>query len=337
MCGEVMLLFMLDASWQYQFSEQQRLINAFENGLVSLIPKIVFTYYMIHYFLTGTSNLGIRAGNIWKALASLILSLLLYRTLVIYFIDPVIYHWAMPRTGFFNPLGLLICLMDIIFVSGIALAIKQVKLQAEAKEKEKNLVQEKLQTELKFLRNQTNPHFLFNTLNNIYALSRKKSDEAPEAVMKLSKLLRFMLYETQKSFIPIGEEIKMVNDYLELEKMRYNGRLRIGFDHDVDDEAEKVAPLLLLPFVENAFKHGVSENRFASFVRINMSVRDHVLQFNIENSKETSNGEMNDHIGLSNVKRQLELMYADYDIQVNQEESSFQVALRINLDSHAKI
>jgi hypothetical protein len=239
---------MLNASWQDHFSEQQRLVNAMENCLVSLVPKMGFTYYMIYYFLVGTAQQGIRPGYIWKALLALILNLVLYRALVIYFIDPVIYHWAMPRTGYFNALGLLICLMDIVFVAGIALAIKQVKLQEEGKEKERNLLQEKLQTELKFLRNQTNPHFLFNTLNNIYSLSRKKSDMAPEAVMKLSKLLRFMLYETQKPSIPIGEEIRIMNDYLELEKMRYNGRLQVAFDHEIDDEAEQVSPLLLLPF-----------------------------------------------------------------------------------------
>ena len=210
LCVDVMLLFMLGASWQHQFTEQQRLIYALENCLVSLVPKMAFTYFMTHYFLEHNAKEGIRPVNIWKALLALTLSLAIYRALVIYFIDPVIYHWAMPRTGFFNVLGLLICLMDIVFISGIGLAIKQVKLQAAAKEKEKNLVHEKLQTELKFLRNQTNPHFLFNTLNNIYALSRKKSDEAPEAVMKLSKLLRFMLYETQKPAIPIADEIKLL-------------------------------------------------------------------------------------------------------------------------------
>ena len=115
--------------------------------------------------------------------------------------------------------------MDIGFASGTAIIIKQVRLQLHEKEKEKNLIRQKLETELKFLRNQTHPHFLFNTLNNIYALARKKSDETPEVVMKLSKLLRFMLYESSKASIKIGDEIKILDDYIELERIRHDGRL----------------------------------------------------------------------------------------------------------------
>jgi len=176
-------------------------------------------------------------------------------------------------------------------------------------------------------------HFLFNTLNNIYALARKKSDETANVVMKLSKLLRFMLYESRKERIPLADELRMIDDYLELQKIRYNERLTIDFNKDIDDPTQQVSPLLLLPFIENAFKHGVSETSFDSYIRIDAKLRKGTLQFDIENSKE-ANGEVevNDNIGLSNVRRQLELMYADYNLDINNLEKKFTVNLTINLN-----
>lgn len=198
-------------------------------------------------------------------------------------------------------------------------------------------MKEKLKTELKFLRNQTNPHFLFNTLNNIYALARKKSDEAPEAIMKLSKLLRFMLYDAAKPLITIGDEIKLLEDYIDLEKMRYKNKLTVDFSKQIDNEQQLIAPLLLLPFVENAFKHGTSESRFASFIHFEVKLCGGILKFWIKNTKEIDGQECtNTNIGLANVKRQLELLYDEYDIQVINEASLFIVLLTINLNSYAK-
>jgi LytS/YehU family sensor histidine kinase len=199
-------------------------------------------------------------------------------------------------------------------------------------------LKEKLETELKFLKNQTNPHFLFNTLNNIYALARKKSDSTPDVVMKLSKMLRFMLYESGKPFITIGEETMLIEDYLDLEKIRYNERLDISFKKEIDNMHEEVSPLLLLPFVENAFKHGVSETRFNSFVNIELLLEKGVLHFDVKNSKENAGIASGDSkIGLCNVRRQLELMYRQFDLQVYDTEDSFSVSLIIQLNSHEKI
>ena len=202
---------------------------------------------------------------------------------------------------------------------------------------EQLLVKEKLETELKYLRNQTNPHFLFNTLNNIYALARKKSEQTPDAVMKLSKLLRFMLYDAAKPLITLGDEIKMLEDYIDLEKIRYNDKLNVSFLKDISDEQELISPLLLLPFVENAFKHGASESRFISFIHVEMKLHDGILFFSVKNSKENNGGKCTGAtIGLNNVKRQLELLYTEYDMQVLNETSVFIALLTINLKSYAK-
>jgi len=166
----------------------------------------------------------------------------LYRVISVYFKVPVIYNGTIDFGPFFSVRWFLNMIMDISFASGAAIVIKQFRLQLADKEKEKNLIRDKLETELKFLRNQTNPHFLFNTLNNIYALARKKSDETADVVMKLSKLLRFMLYETRNEQIRISDEIKVLDDYIELEKLRYNDRLTISFIREIDNESETDSP-----------------------------------------------------------------------------------------------
>lgn len=313
------------------------LVLALLNCLVLLVPKLLFTYYILYSVLDKIGKESIQKKRITYYIIVLIFVLLLYRGLVIYFVDPVIYGWK-TQLPFFYPLGFLVALMDIGFASGAAIAIKQVRLQLTGKEKEKNLLREKLGAELKFLRNQTHPHFLFNTLNNIYGLARKKADETPEVVMKLSKLLRFMLYETSKSFIKIGDEIKMLDDYIELERIRYDGRLTINFLRQIDEDTEQISPLLLLPFVENAFKHGASESRFESYIHIDMTLEDSVLNFNIENTKENSvKLEVEENIGLKNVRRQLELIYSQYNITVENEPLLFKVSLTINLKSNADV
>ncbi len=195
---------------------------------------------------------------------------------------------------------------------------------------------EKQQAELNYLKSQTNPHFLFNTLNNIYSLARDKSDLAPESILRLSKILRFMLYETGGTYIAIEQEVKIITDYIELEKLRYDESLSINFNHDIEDMKQALPPLLLIPLVENAFKHGVSETRAHPFVDIHLSVNKRQLAFVVKNSAElfTGEGVVKENIGLSNLKRQLELLYTDYNLSILQEPSVFTAILKINLASH---
>jgi two-component system, LytTR family, sensor kinase len=208
----------------------------------------------------------------------------------------------------------------------------------------KQLRIEKQEAELNFLRSQTNPHFLFNTLNNIYALARDKSDLAPESILRLSKILRFMLYETSGDFIAIEQELKIISDYIALEKLRYDDSLRLNFNHDIEDMKQALPPLLLIPLVENAFKHGVSETRHEPFIEIHLSVNKRQLLFLVSNSAEqnypthdipASAATIKESIGLSNLRRQLELLYKDFTLTVQQQQSVFTATLKINLSSHA--
>lgn len=232
------------------------------------------------------------------------------------------------------------CFFVLAFVSGIAVSIKLIRLNIKQKIAEQELLKKKLEMELQFLKAQSNPHFLFNTLNNIYGLARKNSDKTADVILRLSSMLRYMLYETANGSIAIEKEIQIINDYIELEKLRYTNRLDVVFNHSIDNYKEKIAPLILLPFVENAFKHGAGESRFESYITINLSLKNRQLSYEIKNSKEGSNDSEqakqsatnDDKIGLSNIKRQLELLYPNHKLTIDEHVKEFIVKLDINLN-----
>jgi two-component system LytT family sensor kinase len=215
--------------------------------------------------------------------------------------------------------------------------IRHIYYYIKLKQAEQQLRIEKQEAELNYLKSQTNPHFLFNTLNNIYSLTRDKSDLAPESILRLSKILRFMLYETGGNYIAIEQEIKIIGDYIALEKLRYDESLHVNFNYDIEDMKQAIPPLLLIPLVENAFKHGVSETRQNPFVDIHLSLKQRQLSFTVKNSNEAAveNKNVKENIGLSNLRRQLELLYKDFNLSVQPGESDFTAVLKINLASHA--
>jgi len=223
--------------------------------------------------------------------------------------------------------------MGSVFFFGI---IRHVYNYINLKRSAQQLRIEKQQAELSYLKSQTNPHFLFNTLNNIYSLARDKSDLAPESILRLSKMLRYMLYETGGAFIAIEQELKIISDYIALERLRYDESLRVNFNTDIEDMRQALPPLLLMPLVENAFKHGVSETRNQPYVDIHLSVNKRQLAFFVKNSTEDIPGDekVRENIGLSNLRRQLELQYTDYSLELQHVGREFQAILKINLASH---
>jgi LytS/YehU family sensor histidine kinase len=221
---------------------------------------------------------------------------------------------------------------SIVFFGGVRLLYNYIKLRNA----EQRLRIEKQEAELNYLRSQTNPHFLFNTLNNIYSLARDKSDMVPESIMRLSKILRFTLYEASGKFIAVEQELKIIDDYIALEQLRYDESLSINFNYDVKDMKQALPPLLLIPLVENAFKHGVSETRNRPFVDVHLAIKNRQLLFVVKNSTDINNElqSIKENIGLSNLRRQLELLYTGYNLSVQQGESVFTATLKINLASH---
>lgn len=214
--------------------------------------------------------------------------------------------------------------------------IRNIYNNIRLREKNNQLLIEKKEAELSYLKAQTNPHFLFNTLNNIYSLARDKDDLAPESIMRLSKILRFMLYEAGGDSISIDEELKLLHDYIALERLRYDDSLSVTFTTQIENPKQALPPLLLIPLVENAFKHGVSETREQPFVEIILSVQQQQLLFVVKNSVEpfSENPAVKENIGLSNLRRQLQLLYKDYELSALREDNFFLSKLRINLSSH---
>lgn len=316
----------------------QRWWMGLSGEISQLFIKIPLSYFIIYLINNSSAKFKATGLVLVAGISAFAIAVVLDRVLIINFIFPHLYHEKVSDDFMFKLPRIIYSLLDLLFVVGLAVAIKQYRISQRIKEKEKGLVKEKLEAELKFLRTQTNPHFLFNTLNNIYALARKKSDHTADVVMKLSKLLRFMLYESKKNSITIAEELRVLKDYIELERIRYNERLTISFTESIDNETQPIAPLILLPFVENAFKHGAGETRFNSFICIYVLLNKGQLIFTIENLKDENGVEkIRENIGLSNVRRQLELMYPEHHLDIEMTKTVFKVTLTINLHHHATV
>ena len=321
-------------------SESKVITKALVGAFFYIIPHLAFAYYLVYFGLAkmveqkrwSVANIGLILLPYLFAICCIIF--LAHRLVLPYVYDNVV----VPNRFFFEPQKFLSIMIEMAFPAGLLVAIQFVNSQLAATEREKILLREKLSTELQLLKNQMNPHFLFNTLNNIYALTRKKSDEAPEVVLKLSELLSFMLYESGSNTISIGREIKFLEDYIAIQRIRFSDMLTLNFIKAVDDDTLQITPLLLLPLVENAFKHGASENQHASFIRLQLIATEGKMTFIIENSFEDSVVERQARsIGLSNTNRQLELLYGDYKVSLENTSNIFKVTLFINLNSYGKV
>ena len=200
-------------------------------------------------------------------------------------------------------------------------------------ERIEQLEKEKIATELQFLKAQINPHFLFNTLNNLYSKVITKSPKAPYMVMQLSGILDYVLYKSQNETVPLEEEVHMIENFLGLEKIRYGERLEVEY-HVAKELTLPISPLILLSLVENAFKHGASGDIDCPKIKINIMEVNEAIHCEVWNTKNKYNGELNDAykkgIGLSNIKRQLNLIYPNkHELVIENEEASFSVLLTI--------
>ena len=205
------------------------------------------------------------------------------------------------------------------------------ELQKELLEKEK----QKTEVELKALKAQINPHFFFNTLNNIYSMSLDKDNRLPETLLQLSNLMRYFLYESQDNFIPLKKELAVVDNYIALQKLRSNEQLQVEIKKEGEIADQEIAPLLLITFLENAFKHGAKGSSGNAFIRLLIQVQKKLLNFTIENNKgkvdklEIKN---DSGVGLENIKRQLELLYPDkHVLNIESSDDRFVVQCQLNL------
>ena len=224
-----------------------------------------------------------------------------------------------------------ITLFITIFVSMLRFAVDWFELEARKREIEN----EKLYAELNFLRAQINPHFLFNTLNNLYYLAYSKSDNTTEVISKLSNMMRYMIYESNHEKVLLNKEIEYMQNYISLEQLRLNNQVPIEFKIEGNTEDIWIAPLILITFLENAFKHGVNGKSSETWIKIGIRMDGKQCHFSVENSKQSptlDSREGKSGIGLQNVNRRLELSYPEqYQLNVEEKPDRYSVELEISL------
>jgi two-component system, LytTR family, sensor kinase len=341
--GFVLLCIAIEYIWGKatlpQLHENALLAASVKAGMLYSISKIAFSFYITYYTVDKIIRREQKLSySIIEILLALLVCVVADRLIANLLVVPYAYHYAIEQAPIFEPRRVILVILFAVFLTGIMLGVKSISSLLVSKEREKNLIKDKLEAELRFLKNQTNPHFLLNTLYNIYALARKGSVETAEVVMRLAELLRFMLYESQDNLISLNDEIKVLEDYLGLEMIRYDKRLSVNFNKQVGPGQYMITPLLLLPLLENAFKHGLSETRFESFINVDIIVKDGYLNLEIENTYDLPlNGIKKNNIGLANARRQLELTYKEHKLEISNCNSIFKVALYINLNSYAEI
>jgi len=305
------------------------------NGIFWVLVTIIFLYdrtYLIYkaglssFFLCSVVRIGLLIALGWSNLHWLIPQYLQRRRYVAYFgltlllivlylliqslCDNAMYGFVL-GPGFNSRLSSSLA-YNFTHTSLYVLLTVALKFSIDWYEQSRALQEvqvQKLQAEVNYLRSQVNPHFLFNALNNLYALTLRKSDQAPEIVLKLSELMEYMLYESDEPFVPLEKEIKYLGNYLELEKIRQGNQAEIRLTVEGEGDKCVIPPFLILPLVENAFKHGVSRAVRNAYLHVDIRVGGGIAVV-IENNKlDFREEDRSGGIGLANVRRRLELLY----------------------------
>ncbi len=287
------------------------------------------TYFIIYFLLPGYSKdrdwIRLTLGLV-LAVFFVLYGMRVYRVFVI---DPMFTNIAKVT----DPWNFLKVLRDSFrWLPGIfaAIAIKTLKSRAELVRNNEALIRERNVSELSFLKAQMHPHFLFNTLNTLYSDGVVGGDKGQEIILRLSSLLRFVLEECSLPVVSIEKEIRVVEDYLQLEKLRHGNRLRIDYQAHIQGKPAHVSPLLLMPFVENSCKHSLSTMRGEVHIKIQINAGPDAVTLSIENDVDEKRSDYSMGKGIANVKRQLELLYKDaYSLNIYQDTEKYAVRLEI--------
>ena len=299
-----------------------RLIAVYINWFI-LIPTFLYLNKYYHYVISLLVLLSILA--------------VIHRIFVLYYGYPIFFpEWLEGQEVHVFKFTRLV---QIVLIILLPLAITTGwKLFTDLKEKHrqtKELEKEKTDAELNYLKSQINPHFLFNTLNTIYGLSLKSSKKTPELILKLSDFLSFSLYESSQKLIPIEKEIALMNDFIALEKSRFEDRVKVHIELEGNKlNSIFIPPLILVPFVENAFKHSLKNETEIATINIKLLVRNDQVIFKVENSKPNEFVVMDkkNGLGLANIKKRLDIIYTNnYSLDINDNPRKYYIDLKINL------
>jgi sensor histidine kinase YesM len=303
---------------------------------IKLGPQMLMAYGMLYLLIPQLLN---KNKKLWFALGTILLLyavFMVYTTIRFFYFEQVFAgYYRVPEKGYFWRIADLAYFASnviwFLFPTVILTSIQYYRHQKEAL----MLREQKKSAELDALKNQLNPHFLFNTMNNLYALSLKKSDQAPEVIAKLSEMLDYMLYRCNDPYVSVASEVTLLNNYIALEKVRYGKRLEIDFAQDITQDVA-IAPLLLLTFLENAFKHGVSQEVNKARIEMAIQATEEEIIFVINNTiashKEEARREKRDSIGLKNVQKQLDLLYPNkHELTIEQTATNYEVRLKLKV------
>lgn len=321
---------------QNVLESEQPFINTLVYKICVLIPQILFTYFVTYFVIQKFLSKKKYTISLFLMVFSTYFFSVLARVLTIHVGENLV------RTPPFEQETLLEIITQLNFlflhyvpvlysIIFIFLAVKYFTNFKIVQEKELRSRTEKIASELKTLKAQLNPHFLFNTLNNIYVLSLENSPKTPKSIEKLSKILDHVLYCCNTKYVSLSSEIELLENYIELEKLRYNDRLEINFNDHIEQDGE-IAPLILLSLVENAFKHGAGEDSGSPNIDIFIYNSEKEFKFVISNTvSKTDEKEEKDAIGLINIRKQLDLIYENvYSLEIEQRKHLFTVTLIIN-------
>ena len=306
--------------------------------LIGTLPvDIGFTYFIL-YFLIPRFLLNKRYISFFAWLfISFSIVVVIEWTINFYVMYPWVYEdWEKWKTSMHYLSGDAFGLyLSIGFVVLLASAIKLVKQWFESQQAKADLEIQNRKSELALLRSQVNPHFLFNTLNNIDALIRKDPDKASDSVMKLSGIMRYFIYEANTEKVPLQKEVEYLESFIELQRLRYKNTGFIAYTRTGESEGTLIAPMLFVPFVENAFKHGTRRNLVPG-ITINLDMKPGLVRLEVWNYFE-GNGNGNNHIGpgigLANVEKRLQLLYpGNHRLEIEKQNERFYILLEINTE-----
>jgi len=336
-------------SFLYSFSAGLFYVGYFERlpvstveALIYLVPHMFLSYSLMYFalprFLLKGKYVQTALVVIGLFLLTGALSAFIGVYVLRYFRSLILGNVYAPvhinQVNFF--LGLLSGLRGGLTIGGIAAAIKLMKYWHIKEQRNLQLQKEAISSQLQLLKAQVHPHFLFNTLNNIYSGTQVTSPDAARMIMGLSQLLRYMLYECNQPLVPLNRELSMLKQYILLEQSRYGNSLDVNVDLPSTETNLAIAPLLLLPFVENCFKHGTSHVLEQPWISLHITLENDWLKMKLVNGKMETDPSTSSGIGLANVQKRLDLLYPDrHELLVNNEPEVFIVNLKLQLEKIA--
>ena len=304
---------------------------------VYITATYLVMYYIIPKFLLQKRYKAFFVSSFYLIMGAVFIELIFIYYFVV-FQNPLFFGSAPVEKISVTSLDIYLRLIGLLGIIFFASSVKLLKHWYKIQRVNQMLAKEKLEAELNFLRSQVHPHFLFNTLNNLYALTLKKSEKSPDVVLKLSEMLDYMLYQCNEDKISLDKEIKLIENYISLEQLRFSNNLDLIFKVNGKTGDMSIAPVILFPLVENCFKHGISNDTKRGWIKIELSVIKQELTFSVSNSKPQQTIKKQDEvgkgIGLKNVKKRLELIYPDkHTLDISDKGNYFECNLKLELAS----